>query len=269
VSLLKQTLFNLENLKIFPAKKLGQNFLIDGNVVRKLLGVADLGNCDSVVEIGAGLGAISEKILDAGAQLFAIEVDGRLVEFLKAKFANHRNFHPLHGDGVEVPLAGMPSEVSNFKVVANLPYAISVPWMDAILGCKILPRSMHLIVQTEIGRRFFAQTKTSDFCPISIFLQSAYTLISMEKISPSSFFPEPTVSSAIVSMGKKFDNFTFRPEVKQIIGKIFTQRRKQIGGIIKNLGMNLDLWLQKSEISAKMRPEEIDPCQWRELDGFF
>ena len=268
-SLCERTFSALADLGIRPSKRLGQNFLIDGNVVDKLLAVARVQRGDNVVEIGPGLGAISEKILRRGAQLFAIEFDGRLFEFLKGKFEGEDGFHLRHGDGVAYPLGPLPEEIATFKVVANLPYGISSPWMDALLGCENLPRSMTLIVQEETARRFFAGENLADVCPISIFLQSAYVLGARHGVSRTAFYPRPAVSSAIVSMLKKDDAFVFKPDAKWAIGRIFRKRRKQIGAIGKGECDAVLRWLEFCEIPKTLRPEEISIGQWQRLNEFF
>jgi 16S rRNA (adenine1518-N6/adenine1519-N6)-dimethyltransferase len=267
MALLKQTLLDLKNLGIFPSKRLSQNFLIDGNVVDMCAEGIEPG--EKIVEIGPGLGAISEKILRGGAELFAVEIDPRLFKFLGEKFANFKNFHLQCADGVKFPTGELPPDTANFRVIANLPYAISSPWMGAILELKNLPRAMTLILQTETAQKFFARAKTGEFCAMSIFLQSSYAATSMQKISPPSFYPKPAVSSTILSMARLENPFIFKAQTRRTIVKIFTKRRKQIFGIVKNEGAKLRSWLQANEIPPSARPEEIPTNLWQRLDLLF
>ncbi|MDR1233424.1 MAG: 16S rRNA (adenine(1518)-N(6)/adenine(1519)-N(6))-dimethyltransferase RsmA [Puniceicoccales bacterium] len=267
-SLLKQTLLDLENLKITPSKRLGQNFLIDGNVVDKFMAISDVRNGDAVVEIGPGLGVLSEKILQVGAKLFAIELDRRFFDFLKSRFANYSNLWLMHGDAVSFPIAGLPQNMGNFKVISNLPYSISSAWISALLECH-LPQCINLITQTETAERFFASTKPSEICPISIFIQSAYDRVCMHRVAANSFYPEPMVSSVVVSMVKKQNPFLFKTMTKQTIRWIFTKRRKQMGGIGRDGCAELQNWLSECKIATHQRPEEISMEQWKMLDEFF
>ncbi|MDR0741911.1 MAG: 16S rRNA (adenine(1518)-N(6)/adenine(1519)-N(6))-dimethyltransferase RsmA [Puniceicoccales bacterium] len=269
MSLLKQTLLDLENLKIIPSKKLSQNFLIDGNVVDKVMVISDVRDGDAIVEIGSGLGALSEKILDVGAKLFTIELDRRLFNFLKSKFMDYDNLWLMHGDAVDFPIAGLPQNISNFKIVSNLPYSISSTWVSALLECYNLPQSISLITQTETAQRFFASTRPSKICPISIFVQSAYDRVCTHKVAANSFYPEPMVSSVLISMVKKQSPFLFKPRTKQAIRWIFTKRRKQMGGIGKDGCTELQNWLWECKIDTHQRPEEISMQQWQMFDKFF
>src|ERR1035437_8056366 len=120
-----------------PKRFLGQNFLVDGNIVRKSLELAGIKPGDAVVEIGPGLGTLTSALLEAGAEVWAVEKDRQLHAHLEETLAKqYPAFHLLEGDAVERPLAGFAPNTSTrpFKVVANLPYAISTPWMDEVLG---------------------------------------------------------------------------------------------------------------------------------------
>ncbi|MDR2432158.1 MAG: 16S rRNA (adenine(1518)-N(6)/adenine(1519)-N(6))-dimethyltransferase RsmA [Puniceicoccales bacterium] len=269
MSLLKQTLLDLKNLKIIPSKKLGQNFLVDGNVVDKVMAISNVRDGDVIVEIGSGLGVLSEKFLKVGVKLFAVELDGRLFNFLKSKFVNYSNLWLMHGDAVDFPIAGLPQNIDSFKVVSNLPYSISSTWISALLERCHLPQSISLITQIETAQRFFASIRPSEICPISIFVQSTYDRVCMHRIAASSFYPEPTVSSVMVSMVKKQTPFLFKPMTKQTIRWVFTKRRKQMGRIGKDGCIELQNWLSECKISTYRRPEEISMQQWQMLDEFF
>ena len=140
-----------------PNRKLGQNFLVDGNIVLKSLQLAGVAAGDCVVEIGPGLGTLTGALLDAGAEVWAVEFDPRLHSHLVATLVPRANgrLHLLHGDAVEHPCAARPADSRPFKIVANLPYSISTPWLDRVLGGP-LPERMVLMVQREAADRFLA-----------------------------------------------------------------------------------------------------------------
>ena len=139
----------LQKHSLAPSKRLGQNFLIDANIARKSLEMAAIQLGDTVVEIGPGLGALTQLLLDCGCEVHAIEKDAGLYRYLEEdllpRFREHLNL--VHGDALDEPLATLVDPKTDFKIVANLPYAISTPWLDTVLSGS-LPSRMVLMLQT-------------------------------------------------------------------------------------------------------------------------
>jgi 16S rRNA (adenine1518-N6/adenine1519-N6)-dimethyltransferase len=252
-----------------PKRALGQNFLVDGNIVRKSLALAEVATGDMVVEVGPGLGTLTSALLDAGAEVWAVERDrilhAYLVETLVARHPDR--FHLLEGDAVEHPLAGL-NPGPPFKVVANLPYAISTPWMDAVLGGP-LPVRMVLMLQQEAAQRYAASPGTKSFGAISIFLQAAYDIAPGHKVAAGCFFPKPDVESYLLHLVRKSAPFVFSSAAKDLIRGCFQQRRKQIGALLRaRLPDGGAAWLEQlraAGLSAQSRPEEIPVELWRNL----
>ncbi len=265
-SLFQATINNLKSLNHTPTKKFGQNFLIDKNIVEKFVRSSELSANDIVVEIGPGLGTVSEEILSYNVNLHAIELDGRLFHFLQTKYDKHPNFHIMSADAVLYPIADLDTECSSYKVVASLPYAISSAWFDAILSLKHLPSTISVIIQLDAANRFLAKHNTKLFCPLSIFLQSAFTKAAMFKISKNSFYPIPKVDSVILFLKRKPDIFIFSEQAKTIIRTLFNTRRKQISTIVKEQNLNIDQWLERNNIPPHFRPEQIDLLTWQKLE---
>jgi 16S rRNA (adenine1518-N6/adenine1519-N6)-dimethyltransferase len=218
-----------------PKRFLGQNFLVDGNIVRKSLELARIAPGDAVVEIGPGLGTLTGALLEAGAEVWAVELDRTLHGHVEAELAARfpATLHLVEGDAVELPLAGIPAErAPASKVVANLPYAISTPWMDAVLSGP-LPSRMVLMLQREAAERYAALPGTRSFGAISIFLQSAYDPAPGHRVSPGCFFPRPDVDSALLHLVRKEFPFVFKAEQKALVRRCFQQRRKQIGAVLR------------------------------------
>jgi len=269
-----QTTSLLKDLNHFPNKKLGQNFLIDSNIVRKSLALSDIKDGDYVVEVGPGLGTLSGALLEKNVNLFAVELDKRLYAHLCETFPNSkfRNFNLINEDALDFPLAALPGNVTNFKVVANLPYAISTPWIDAAISYKA-PSKMVLMLQKEAAVRFTAKEQSSQYCPISIFINLAYEIFEMHKVSANCFYPKPKVDSLLLALEIKKQPFFFKENTKLLIRKIFSQRRKQIGSIIKNLNDEnasaiARRWLESENISTILRPDDISILQWKSLNNF-
>lgn len=262
----------LAKLGHHPKRFLGQNFLVDGNIVRKSLELAQIAQGDRVVEIGPGLGTLTSALLNAGAEVWAVEFDADFPPHLIATLtptAGDR-FHLLQGDAVEFPVAGLPAELAQagFKVVANLPYAISTPWMDAVLGGP-LPDRMVLMLQWEAAQRYAAEPGTKLFGAISIFLQSAYDLAPGHKVAAACFYPRPDVESYLLHLVRKPTPHTFPPETKALIRACFQQRRKQIGALLRGrLPDDGKAWINRltaAGLDGRARPEEIPPILWQSL----
>ncbi len=259
----------LDRLGHQPKRFLGQNFLVDGNIVRKSLELAEVGAGDTVVEIGPGLGTLTEALLASGAEVWAVEKDERLGEHLRVTLAKSfpEKFHLLLGDAVEVPRAGLSEDAAKrgFKVVANLPYAISTPWMDAILSGP-LPNRMVLMLQQEAAQRYTAQPGTKQFSAVSIFLQAAFEVAPGHKVSANCFYPRPDIESYLLHLVRRTQPFVFPAHARELIRGFFQQRRKQIGALLRErLGAESARWLQEIEkagLSARARPEEIPTIVW-------
>ena len=250
-----------------PKRFLGQNFLVDGNIVHKSLALAEIGPTDTVVEVGPGLGTLTSALLETGATVYAVEKDRNLHAHLEATLAARfpQKLHLLEGDAVESPRAGLPSPSGEFKVVANLPYAISTPWMDAVLAGP-LPQRMVLMLQQEAAQRYAASSGSKQFSAISIFLQAAYDLAPGHRVSAACFYPRPDIESYLLHLVRKPVPFVFSTEQKADIRALFQQRRKQIGALVRDrLGERGAAWLTQlsaAGIAAKSRPEEIPVACW-------
>lgn len=292
----------LAHLGHAPKRFLGQNFLVDGNIVRKSLELAEVRAGDTVVEVGPGLGTLTTALLEAGAQVWAVEKDRALHAHLEATLLPRfpETFHLLEGDAVEHPLAGLNASFelepgrprpgvsdpdrgeraaspaiagsTDFKIVANLPYAIATPWLDAVLSGP-LPIRMVLMLQQEAAQRYAAQPGTKSFGAISVFLQSAYAIVPGHKVAAACFFPRPDVESHLLNLARLPAPHVFSAAEKVLVRACFQQRRKQIGALLRARlpagatgGREL---LQAHGLSEQSRPEEIPTAVWRQLTSLF
>jgi 16S rRNA (adenine1518-N6/adenine1519-N6)-dimethyltransferase len=266
----------LAKLGHLPKRFLGQNFLVDGNIVRKSLELAQIAAGDVVVEVGPGLGTLTSALLTAGADVWAVEKDrtlhAHLEETLVPTFPT--TFHLLEGDAIEHPLAGLTAASAHaasyprFKVVANLPYAISTPWMDAVLSGP-LPERLVLMLQQEAAQRYAAAHGSKQFSAISIFLQSTYDLAPGHKVAAGCFYPKPDIESYLLHLVRRPTPFIFPAETKTLIRACFQQRRKQIGSLLRqHLPDEGRAWLAelaRAGLSAQTRPEDIPVSLWTQL----
>lgn len=228
----------LATLSHSPNKRLGQNFLVDGNIVRKSLELAEIRAGDVVVEVGPGLGTLTTTLLQAGARVFAVERDATLAAHLRERVAPawSETFDLKEADAMDFPLAGFPEKMpaeTPFKIVANLPYAISTPWMDAVLEGARLPETLVLMLQKEAAERFSAGPGTKNFGALSVFLDAAYERASGHGVPASCFFPPPKVDSYLLRLHRRERPFVFGKNVRKLIRGIFIYRRKQLGAALK------------------------------------
>jgi 16S rRNA (adenine1518-N6/adenine1519-N6)-dimethyltransferase len=262
----------LAQLQHHPKRALGQNFLVDGNIVRKSLELAEVSAGDRVVEVGPGLGTLTSALLEAGAEVWAVERDGVLATHVRrgllARFPDR--LHLLEGDAVEEPRAGLPDEIAaqGWKVVANLPYAISTPWMEGILAAPLADRLV-LMLQQEAAQRYAAVPGSKTFGAISIFLQAAYQVAPGHKVAASCFHPRPEIESYLLHLVRRPLPFLFPVETRQLIRLCFQQRRKQIGALLRGrLPDDGRLWLaslSQEGLDARARPEDIPVAAWQRL----
>ena len=187
-----------------------------------------------------------------------------LVTTLAPKFPD--SFHLLEGDAVEQPLAALPAAraTGGFKIVANLPYAIATPWLDAVLAGP-LPARMVLMLQQEAAQRYAARPGTKSFGAISVFLQAAYDVVPGHKVAAACFFPRPDIESQLLNLVRKPAPFVFPAAVKALVRACFQQRRKQIGTLLRaRVPGDGAFWrelLQAEGLSEQTRPEAI-PAGW-------
>lgn len=255
-----------------PKRFLGQNFLVDGNIVRKSLELGRIAAGDAVVEIGPGLGTLTGALLAAGAEVWAVEKDRVLHAHLAATLAPQfpGRLHLLEGDALAEPLAGLPTEraAAGFKIIANPPYAISTPWMDAVLSGP-LPERLVLMLQQEAAQRYAAQPGTKQFGAISIFLQSACAVAPGHKVAAACFYPRPDVDSRLLHLVRLPEPFVFSRATKALIRTCFQNRRKQIGSLLRGrLPDDGAAWLAQlaaAGLGPQTRPEAIPAAQWTRL----
>ncbi|MDR2863323.1 MAG: 16S rRNA (adenine(1518)-N(6)/adenine(1519)-N(6))-dimethyltransferase RsmA [Puniceicoccales bacterium] len=272
---LRQTREILASLGHSPRKPLGQNFLIDGNIVRKSLQLASIRPGETVVEIGPGLGTLTGALLEAGAAVYAVERDRVLAQHLREWLAPQYpgKFFLTEGDALDYPLANLPAgAVDDFKIVANLPYAISTPWMDAVLEGR-LPVEMVLMLQRETAARFTAQPGSKTFGAISVALDATYVRTPGHKVPPVCFFPPPQVDSCLLHLRRREHPVRISTQTHRLIRALFLHRRKQLGAIVKHLSPKppaIECWLARLPewgMDATARPEAVPFAAWHALDA--
>ncbi len=262
----------LDSLGHRPKKSLGQNFLVDGNILEKCVAWADICHGDAVVEIGAGLGTLTQALLEAGAEVFAVERDERLAQYLTETLGRRfkRSFFLKIADAVRFPLAGLPEGRQHYCIVANLPYAIITPWLDGVLSSPILPEKMVLMLQKEAADRLLANHGSKAYSPMSIFLNGLFECTQRYVVSRECFFPRPAVTSELVLLTRKTTQVRFPKDIRDWIRAVFSQRRKQLRNALNNAANPLLSQLFTDALHANGyqltdRAEDIPYAVWAAL----
>ena len=259
----------LREIRVSPVKTLGQNFLHDQNLARWIVQQAGLTAADFVVEIGPGLGAITEPLLDSGAQVLAIEKDGRLADFMRAHFAGRR-LEIIHGDALEFEV-GQLFPRGPTKLLGNLPYYASTQILLHFLGQPTPITLALLMLQKEVAARLTANPRSKDYGILTLVVQSQCRVEYLRTVPATVFLPQPEVDSAFVRLTPRapnelpdFDHELFTALVR----RGFSQRRKQLAKLLKE---QLPDWSRAAvEIgaSAQARAEELSLEQWIALTNF-
>ena len=267
----KQELIStLESLGMRPGRGLGQNFLLDGNLLDWIVRNSGAKAGDTVLEVGPGFGALTEKMVQAGFQVTAIEFDHRLAEYLRKKFASKENFRLIEKDACKVDYDELFPVGTSYRAVANLPYAISSVFIAKILESKNLPESMFFMLQKEMGERLAAKSGTKAYGALSVRTQLLFD-VNVEKIVPPQVFcPPPEVDSALVSFKKLADSRC--PEellaiTSLLVRSLFNQRRKQMGKVLGTLigKENSAVVMENASLPWEIRPDKLEIEQFIEL----
>ncbi len=266
----KELLEALESLGMRPGRGLGQNFLLDSNLLEWIVRNSGASQGENVLEVGPGFGALTEKMVDAGFNLTAIEFDHRLAGYLRKKFADKSNFNLIEADACKVNFDELFPAGIKYRSVANLPYAISSVFIAKMLECANPPESMFFMLQKEMGERLAAECGTKAYGALSVRTQLLYDVTIEKIVPPQVFSPPPEVDSALVSFTLKCGSPFDREQLKifsTVVRSLFNQRRKQLGKILGQLTSKeiaADL-LEKCGFSAEIRPDKLTVDDYKKL----
>jgi 16S rRNA (adenine1518-N6/adenine1519-N6)-dimethyltransferase len=242
-------------------KSLGQSFLHDGNQLRRIVDAAELTGADQVLEIGPGLGPLTELLLARARRVLAIEKDRRLVEFLQERFASARNLELRHDDALD-SLRREPADWSHWKLVANLPYSVVSPVLVELAQAAGCPERLVATVQWEVAQRIMAQTASDDYGVLTLLLQLRYEPRDRFKISAACFFPRPEVDSACVTLVRRAQPLlgcAQIPAFTRLVKRGFSQRRKMMLKLLKEdwPASRLEAAFAQLGLRPQVRAEEV------------
>lgn len=261
-------------------KSLGQNFLHDGNQLRRIVAAAELSATDQVLEVGPGLGPLTELLLASGARVLAIEKDARLATFLRERFAGHPRLTLLHDDALawvqrragdlrspSEPTesegdGGLLSSPADWKLVANLPYSVASPILVEMALLPRGPERMVVTLQYEVVRRIIAAPDSDDYGLLTLLLGLNYEAHGNFRIPPQCFFPEPDVDSGCITLRRRVRPLLDAREAKvfvRVVKRALSQRRKMMHKLLKSEWPDekLDSAFDQLGISRQERAEKV------------
>jgi 16S rRNA (adenine1518-N6/adenine1519-N6)-dimethyltransferase len=271
----------LTSAGLSPRHRYGQNFLIDLNLMRKVIAAAQLQRADTVLEVGCGTGSLTEMLLEAGPKVLGVEIDHGLQSILRQRLGANPRFSLISGDA----LAGKheinpdvlaelhrhpPTPPGQYKLVANLPYQIATPLLMELLYVQPRFGRLTCTIQKEVGQRLTATPDTDAYGPISVIVATLAKVRLVATFPPTAFWPRPQVESVLVVI-RPSDNPPIAPQdtaaFVNFVRNSFQHRRKMIRKTLQNLiGMEqAAAALEHASLNPQTRPEQLGPAAWQAL----
>jgi 16S rRNA (adenine1518-N6/adenine1519-N6)-dimethyltransferase len=246
-----------------PVHRFGQNFMIDGNLLRLLLAAGEIKPHDLVIEVGPGTGSLTEEILTTGCRLVAVEIDRELSALLRQRLGHRPNFTLIEGDALNGKHAINPqllaaiSGVKGVKLVANLPYQIASPLLIDLLiaGVELLA----FTVQKEVAQRLAASAGSDDYGPLSVIAQLLAKVELLRTLPPQAFWPMPKIQSSLVCLTRADQLGEDAARFSRFLHAVFAYRRKTLGRALREAGY------AEIDFDLKIRAEELSPAEWLHL----
>lgn len=273
MNLSEETEFILKKYGLRANKKLGQNFLINEEIINQIIEKADVNKNDTIIEIGPGLGSLTAKLLENANKVIAIELDSNMSNILKERFCLYDNFELIENDVLKVNLNEIIEKYESVKVVANLPYYITTPIIMKLLEERLKLKSITVMVQKEVGERFCAVPNSKEYGAITISINYYTKPEIIIDVPKENFEPMPEVDSCVI----KLDVRNVPPvELKNekdffnLIKAGFSQRRKTINNSLASMGISKEKIknvLEKLGIDSKLRAENLTMEQFADISN--
>ena len=265
----------LEKFNAKPKKGLGQNFLIDKNILQKIIDAADIKEGDTILEVGPGVGTLTQELAKKAKRVIAVEKDEAMIEILKENLKDLDNVEIIQGDILKIDY--LKFKIENYKVVANIPYYLTSPLIRKFLEVENKPEEIILMIQKEVAQRICATPPDMNLLAVSVQFYANPKIVF--NVSKNSFWPIPKVDSAVIKITphtspdlsfpqkrefREFCNLFFK-----IVKAGFSQPRKQIGGnLLKMLKIEkkkIDELLIKNNLYSTQRAETLTIQDWKNL----
>lgn len=262
----------LKKNQFYFKKKYGQNFIIDENVINKIVENSNIDNKTLVIEIGPGSGSLTAKIAEKAQNVICYEIDITLKNILEENLKKYHNVSIYYQDFLESKVI---DELNNYNydklyVVANLPYYITTPIITKIIEENIVVDKIVVMVQKEVGERFKASVGTKDYNSLSIFLNYYFDIRKIMDISRNIFMPRPNVDSIVIEFIKNKKNYHIKDEIFffTLVRDSFKQKRKTLKNNLKNYNLEIvEKVLNKYGFDLNTRAEMLEPIIFAEISN--
>ena len=258
----KNTIEILKKYDFVFQKRFGQNFLIDTHVLDKIIRASDIQKSDFVLEIGPGIGTMTQYLADAAREVVAVEIDKSLIPILKDTLSSYSNVTVINEDVLKVDIRKIAEERNEgkpIKVVANLPYYITTPIIMGLFEKKVPIESITIMVQKEVADRMKAEPGTKDYGALSLAVQYYAEPYLVANVPPNCFIPRPNVGSAVIRLTRHEQSPVQVADEKlmfRLIRAAFNQRRKTLANSLNN---SSELFFPKEQIQEAIAALDVSP----------
>jgi 16S rRNA (adenine1518-N6/adenine1519-N6)-dimethyltransferase len=259
----------LASLGVHPSRRLGQNFLIDPNLLEALVRDAAPVPGETILEVGPGTGVLTARLLAAGCRVTAIELDHRLAAYLRQRFAAEPAFRLIEADACRTDYGSLFAETP-FRCIANLPYSCSSPFLAAMADLDNAPLNLHVLLQREMANRLAAAPGTPEYGAITVRVQLRYSVRRVRPVPAQVFWPPPAVASAFARFELLAEPYPApqRRRAAELAYVVFAQRRKQAARLLaQHLGSSslAQSLLQAAGLPPDARGEAFAPTDFARL----
>ena len=265
----------LQRYGLRPRKELGQHFLADPSTLGRIVSTIGAAPGDTIVEYGAGIGVLTERLLDTGARIIAIELDDALAALLRTELGARPLFQLVHADLARVSLPQLRAEagVPRLRVAGNLPYQLTSHVLFALLELETGLQDAVFMIQREVAERLVAAPGGRDYGILSVLLRAYHDVELVFRVKPGAFLPPPRVESAVVRIAPRRDgpvvDWTQRGDLTRLVKHTFAERRKILRNTLKKF-YGLDaaaagVWESESGIDLGRRPETLSVHEFAAL----
>lgn len=275
----QKTIEILQKYRFHFQKKFGQNFLIDTHVLDKIISAADITKEDMVIEIGPGIGTMTQYLAEAAREVIAIEIDRELIPIMEETLADYSNVSVINADILKLDLAKLVEERNQgrpVKVAANLPYYITTPIIMQLFESHVPIKNVTVMVQKEVARRMQAGPGTKEYGALSLAVQYYASPYIVANVPPNCFMPRPSVGSAVIRLDRYETppvNVNNERLMFRLIRASFNQRRKTlVNGLVNAEGLDFTKTevlaaIKEMSLDAAIRGETLTLLQFAELSN--